>query len=91
MAIPTLVVKLHEPDALLGKLPSQKAIRRVGTGYKTFRAIHFHNRFRFFAHIGDFRHGSLHTEGHFVLLDFGSDFRVAKLVVSSLVELGKII
>ena len=27
--------------------------------------------------IGEFRHGGLHAEGHFVLLDAGLDFRIA--------------
>ena len=85
MVVPAAVVELDEAGAALGEAAGEQAVRgerAVARG----AAVHFKSLLGFASVRHQFRHGGLHAEGEFVLLDAGGDFRIAGFAGLELVE-----
>jgi len=77
---------LHELHTALHHASGEEAGARERSGSPGLRAIHFANGFTLRRKIAELGNGSLHAEGHFILLHAGLNFSVADGLVALLVK-----
>ncbi len=87
MDIPATVINLDEAYAAFCQPSGHQCAVCETAGLFGVRAVHLPDVVGFLAEVSEFRHRTLHTEGHFVLSDAGFGFRVAQLLIVQLVHL----
>ena len=85
MAVPTPMVKLHEPHAPLDKPPSQQAIVRE-RDLARLGAVHLVDRLWLARDVHQLGHGRLHAICHLVLLDARDRLGVADFIELHAIE-----
>ena len=76
--VPAAVEELHEADAALEQAAAEQAVGGVAAGFVDVGAVAFDDVVRFVAEVGQLGHGGLHAERHFVGVDAGERFGVAR-------------
>ena len=85
--VPVVMVDLDEADASFHETAGHQHAVGEASALTGFLAVQIEDVFRLLGEVGQFRHRSLHAEGHLILLDAGMGLRVAHGLVVEAVEL----
>ena len=81
VVVPSAVIQVNETDTLFSQAAGKQAI--TGKGAVSRRSsVHVKHMLGHLGDIHEVGNAGLHTEGHFVLADFGGDLRVSKGAVA---------
>ena len=89
MLVPPAMENLHEAHSPLHQTAGHQRTVGEGAAVLRFLAIEFEGLVAFAAQISQVGDTGLHTEGHFILLGAGLDFRVTDQFISGLIQGGE--